>query len=113
MERPQSCREKYSSQAKEGKHERAAKIVGTTSLRHHSLKCLGRGWAQRLRLRRSVQGRKIVLAMWWQPEGLREQFAKGWVPEHYNYGDPGRRYGLQENKGTIVTEIKRRKCHLP
>ena len=38
--------------------------------RHHSLSCLGRSWALRLRLRRSVSGRGLGLAVWRQPEGL-------------------------------------------
>ena len=38
--------------------------------RHHSLRCLGRDWALRLRLRRSFLGRGLGLAGWRQPEGL-------------------------------------------
>ena len=38
--------------------------------RHHSLRCLGGGWALRPRLQRSVPGRGLGLAVWRQPEGL-------------------------------------------
>ena len=38
--------------------------------RHHSLRCLGGGWAARLRLWRSVPGSGLVLGVWRQPKGL-------------------------------------------
>ena len=37
---------------------------------HHSLRCLGGGWALRVRLWRSVPGRRLELTVWRQPEGL-------------------------------------------
>ena len=40
---------------------------------HHSLSCLGGGWAQRLRLQRSVPGRGLGPAVRGQPEGLRSK----------------------------------------
>ena len=50
-------------------------------LRHHSLRGLGRGWALRLRLQRSVPGRGQGLAVWGQPEGLRS--SAPWVRQWY------------------------------
>ena len=36
----------------------------------HSLRCVKRGWALKLRLQRSVPGRGLGLAVWRKPEGL-------------------------------------------
>ena len=42
----------------------------TTAPGHHSLRFSGGGWALRLRLQRSVPGRRLWLAVWRQPERL-------------------------------------------
>ena len=51
---------------------------------HHSLKLLGGDWALRFRLRRSVLGRGLGLAVWEQPKGLRNGVP--WVGEQVCYG---------------------------
>ena len=55
---------------------------------HHSQRHYGGGWAPRLRLQRSVLGRRLKLAVWKQPKGAREwcTTAKGvweeaWAPQ--------------------------------
>ena len=71
MEGLQSLREK-AQQPDWGRQsrERPAQIVGSTTFRHNSLRCLGRGWTLRLSLWRSVPGKELGLAVWRQPEGL-------------------------------------------
>ena len=71
MERePQSLGEKCSSWTEEGKAEREPHRPSVPLPGHHSLRCTGRGWTLRLKLRRSVPGRGLELAVWRQPEGL-------------------------------------------
>ena len=102
MEGPQSCQEKPSSWTEEGKVESHADHLHHL-LGHHSLRCSGRagGWALRLRFQRSILGRRLGLAVWGQPEGLRrgvpwagEQCAMGWRVECHGKGNPREGLGL-------------------
>ena len=76
---------------------------------HHSLRCLGRGWALRLRLWRSVLGRGLGFAVRGQPEGLRrgvpragEVCATGWGVECHGRGNPGEGLGLRRSKAPLL-----------
>ena len=75
MEGTQTLKEKLSSQTEEGKAEREMNISPTDprhcSLRHSGVEVSAGSWALRIRLWRSVLGRRLGLAMWRQPEGLR------------------------------------------
>ena len=76
MEGTQSLTEKHSNWTKEGKVE-SSKPIGTIASGQHSLRCLGRGWALRLRLWRVSYGERTSMeTVWRQPEGARECCAK-------------------------------------
>ena len=78
-------------------------------------------WALRLRLRRSVLGRGLGLAVWSQIQRLRssapqagEQCAMGWGVELHSRGNPGESLGLQDRQGAIVVQEARGRgegCH--
>ena len=76
---------------------------------HHSLRCMGRGWALRLRLPRSVPEGGLLLAVWGQPEGLRsseplvgERHATGRGGEHHGRGNLREGLDVQERQGTTA-----------
>ena len=69
-----SLSKKHSSQTEEGKAERESLTDHCYHCPgHHSLRHSEGGWVLRLRLQRSVLGRRLGLAVWRQPEGTREQ----------------------------------------
>ena len=87
---------------------------------HHSLRCLGGGWARRLRLWRSVSGKGLGWPVWGQPEGLRscvpqadKQCATGWWVEHHVRGKLREGLGPREKKDTSVGEGERRRSRPP
>ena len=55
---------------REKQRDRHTQTICTTTPRHHSLRCLGGGWALRFRLWRSVLERGPGLTVWRQPKGL-------------------------------------------
>ena len=72
--------------------------------RCHSLRCLGRGWALRLSLPRSIPGRGLGLAMWRQPEGLESTAPRAGDRNTIAQGGTGGGLGMPEKQGTIWGE---------
>ena len=101
MEGPQSHQEKCSSWTEEGKKRKSYTDYLYHHLGHHSLRCLGGGWALRLRLWRSVPGRSLGLALW-GARGARELYVMGWGVEHPSQGILGGGFGPQRSKVALL-----------
>ena len=70
--KPQSCREKYSGWLKRGKAERELHKVSVSPPRTPQPETLGHGLGTKNSLWRLVTGKGLGLAVWRQPEGVRE-----------------------------------------
>ena len=69
-------------------------------------KHLGRDWALRLRLQRSVPGKGLGLTVWRQSERAREQCTKAWGAKHYSQRKLEEVWGLRRSKAPLLGKAR-------
>ena len=93
--------------------ERATQTIATTTPRHHSLRCLGGGWALILRLQRSILGRGLGLTVWRQPEGLESSVS--WAEDQSTTAEGAleKTWAHKRSKVILLGKVRGRGVELP